>query len=575
MLRYRYFMTIALLAAVVMGWLPRQPAAAQGTNLLANASLERPYYGQGAPTRTAPQGWNLWVGAGAPDAVPYTDRSRVRDGEASWQIKQPGAAFTAAAFQRVEGVTPGETLRAQVYAWLFACGNAQTGCVTTQPPYVQSDRSAGAVVRIGIDPTGGTDPTSGAIVWSADGSPYDGWGALTVAAAAGGEAVTVFVYMSQAAGLALNEVFLDQASLVRTSDLSAEPVVEVPFVVPQGVRPDGSIVHVVQEGDTLSSIAYAYFDDYGVTLASIAELNNLKINTRFLRIGQEIVILPPGSVDPQTGRRLQPGERITPTPAQTTTAQSTPEPTEVVTEEATEAVTEEAEPIPTVPAETQPLPGPGSAAAVPAQTEEPTEESTPEPTEEPTEALTPEPEPTAQAVAAAPELLATEGTLCITVYQDDNLNGMWDSAESILTGGQVVTAEPGSVQNIMDYVEGPLCIDLAPGWYEVGALLPEGFGSTSVDSLTVRLASGRRVDVAFGGAEGYTPPAIPEGEVGDDIVEAAPPGAVAPMVEMPVEQDGDRSTLDQLYDNSGLIVLATAGVFAVGSAVGLLLTRRP
>lgn len=582
MLRHRYFVIMTLFAATLAAlgaWLPRQRVTAQDTNLLANASLERPYYGQGAPTRTAPQGWNLWVGSGAPDALPQNDRTRVRDGEVSWHIKQPGTPFAAAAYQRVEGVTPGETLRAQAYAWLFTCDNAQTGCAIDQTPYVRSDRAAGAVVRIGIDPTGGTDPSSGAIVWSADSSPYDGWGALTVATTAGGEAVTVFIYVSQAAGLALNEVFLDQASLVRASDLSAgpEPAQEVPFVVPQGVRPDGSIVHVVQEGDTLSSIAFAYFDDYGVTLASIAELNDLKTHTRFLSIGQEIVILPPGSVDPQTGRRLEPGERATPVPTQATrpatqapAADATPEPIE----EPTEAPTEEVEAGPTVSAETQPLPGPGGALATAAPTEEPTPEPTEEPTAEPTEEPTEEPEPAAPAVAAAPELLATEGTLCITVYRDDDMNGRQDAAEDFLTGGQIVTAQPGSVENMVDYVEGPLCMDLEPGWYEVRAILPEGYGSTTVDSATVRLASGRQVDIAFGGAEGYVPPAIPEGEAGDVAAEVVPPGAVAPMVEMPVETDADKSTLDQLYDNSGLIVLAAAGVFAVGSALGLLLTRR-
>ena len=105
-------------------------------------------------------------------------------------------------------------------------------------------------------------------------------------------------------------------------------------------------------------------------------------------------------------------------------------------------------------ADTQPLPGPGGAAAAAVPTdepaEEPTEEPTPQPTEEPTQEPTEEPEPTAPAVAASPELLATDGTLCITVYRDDDMNGRQDAAESILTGGQVVTAQPGSVENMLD-----------------------------------------------------------------------------------------------------------------------------
>ena len=91
----------------------------------------------------------------------------------------------------------------------------------------------------------------------------------------------------------------------------------MPFVSPQNVRPDGSIIHVVQAGDTLSSIAYAYAE-FGVTAESIAALNEgLKPNSRFLQLGQEIVVLPPGSVDPVTGQ-LVPGGAAAQPPAEPT-----------------------------------------------------------------------------------------------------------------------------------------------------------------------------------------------------------------------------------------------------------------
>jgi len=107
----------------------------------------------------------------------------------------------------------------------------------------------------------------------------------------------------------MNNVYWDKASLTLTTAApAAEPTAaSVPFVVPQNVRPDGSIVHVVQASDTLSSIAYAY-SEYGVTTESIAALNPpMKPNTRFLTIGQEIIILPPGSVDPTTGKLIPGG----------------------------------------------------------------------------------------------------------------------------------------------------------------------------------------------------------------------------------------------------------------------------
>jgi LysM repeat protein len=325
--------------AVVGLWSGDHQAAAQdeggSTNLLTNGSLERPYYGQGSPTRTVPQGWNLWVGTGAPDAFPHTDTVQVIDGEVSWNLKQGYVAFTAAGYQRVGGLTSGDVVKATAFGWVYTCNNTENSCIIEAAPYRQSDTSAGASLKVGIDPNGGTDPNSADVKWSAAAAPYDQWAEMSVTATASGDSVTVFLYMSQAAGLALNNVYWDKASLVRTEAGEGEAAPApafVPFVVPQGVRPDGSIVHVVQAGDTLSSIAYAY-SDYSVTIESIAALNEtIKPNTRFLQIGQEIIILPPGSVDPVTGQPVpaggqpsQPAAQPTPSTPQTDAApQGTP-----------------------------------------------------------------------------------------------------------------------------------------------------------------------------------------------------------------------------------------------------------
>ena len=298
----------ALVALALGGVLRTHRAQAQSPNLLTNGSLERPYYGQGAPTRTVPNGWNIWVGAGAPDAFPHTDKVQVLDGEVSWNIKQGYVAFTAAGYQRVGGLKAGDAVKATAYGWVYTCNDTTTSCIIPDPPYRKSDTSAGASLKVGIDPKGGTDPNSPDVVWSAVTAPYDQWAEMSVTATAQGDTVTVFLYATQAAGLALNNVYWDKVSLVRTEE--AEPTPEqqyVPFVVPQGVRPDGSIIHVVQAGDTLSSIAYAY-SEYGVTNESIAALNEgIKPNTRILQVGEELIILPPGSVDPVTGQRVTPG----------------------------------------------------------------------------------------------------------------------------------------------------------------------------------------------------------------------------------------------------------------------------
>jgi len=310
--RYLGIVGVLVIATLVGGlWAFRHPVSAQDSaNLLINGSFEPPYAGQGAATRTVPNGWTLLVAAGAPEAFPHTDPVQILDGTVSWNIKQSGAAFTAIAYQRVGGLAPNDTIRATAYGWAYTCNNTANSCVIANPPYRQSDQAANVQLRVGVDPKGGTDPASGDIKWSASAAPYDQWAELSVTTNVTGDAATMFLYMTQGAGLALNNVYWDKASLVRTTPAppDATPTSpQVPFVKPQGVRPDGSIVHVVQAGDTLSSIAFAY-QKYNVTNDSIAALNPpMKPNTRVLQLGQEIVILPPGSVDPATGEILPSG----------------------------------------------------------------------------------------------------------------------------------------------------------------------------------------------------------------------------------------------------------------------------
>lgn len=332
-------------ALMVMGVIPfgETVSAQDGTSLLVNGSLERPYYGQGSATRTVPQGWSIWVGAGAPEAFPHTDSTQVLNGEVSWNVKQGFTAFTAAGYQTVSGLTKGDVLKLTAHGWVYTCNDTEYSCVIEQAPYRASDTSAGASLKVGIDPTGGVDPNSANVKWSAVAAPYDQWAEMSVVATAEGGSVTVFLYMTQSAGLAMNNVYWDNASLVRTEEGEEAAVAQyAPFVSPQGVRPDGSIVHVVQAGDTLSSIAYAYAQ-YGATIESIAALNEgIETNTRFLQLGQELTILAAGSVDPVTGQPVPAGSQIS------TSAVATPVAT------AATAVDNAAQPTETTPTEQAP-----------------------------------------------------------------------------------------------------------------------------------------------------------------------------------------------------------------------------
>ena len=558
---------VVLLLAAGGGLLRHAHAQEIPTNLLVNGSLETPYYVAGAPTRTVPHGWNLWIGAGAPSAVPYKEKPQVHDGAVSWSVAQSGSAFAAAGYQQVSNMTPGDSLRLTAYGWVFTCDDPASQCIIAQPPYHRSDAAAGALLKVGIDPAGGTDPTAPGIRWSAAVAPYDQWAELSISAVAQSDTVTVFLYGTQTRGLAINALYWDHAALVVASDAIPEPN-SVPYVLPQGVRPDGSIVHTIQAGDTLSSIAYAYAD-FGVTVASIAALNEgIRPTTRYLTPGDDLLILPPGSVDPATGAVIV--EAATPMIAATPT--ETPLP----------AATATFSPTRTSPPSVTPSPTPttGQLSATPA----PTAADMPTPTAEPVvtigPSLTIEPIATPSPAALPQGLTATAGTLCLSVFQDDNLNGQREEGELALTGVMVqITGSAGSEQLAIESAAKPLCVDRTAGTYTVQITPPSGYGLTTAGSLLVELASGRRYTLTAGAAPAFSPPTAPADAANSAGVPTSPTfeaGAVAPLIDVSAEASSSdsRTWLDRLYDASGVIVLAAAAVIAVGSVLALGLLRR-
>jgi hypothetical protein len=423
---------VIILAGLMAGWLPAAEAQAP-PNLLGNPGLEGPYYGQGTPNQTVPQGWGLWVGQGTPESLP--DSTQVREGNVAWAVQQSDTAFTAAGYQQVT-VTPGAVLQASVWAQVFTCDDLATACAITDPPYRQSDQSAAAQLLVGIDPQGGSDPLAEWVQWSPVFSPYDDWVELSVTATAERASVTMFLYMTQAQGLALNAVYWDNASLIVT-ELAPTPT-------------------------------------------------------------------PP------------PTEPPTLTPTTTLTAPPTLTPT-----------------------------------------------------------ITPTPTPLSVA-DAAPELVASGGELCVTLFDDANTNGLYDEAESTVAGAfDLIGPDGAQTTHEVDAGDEPLCLQLVAAQYQVRAQLPELFGPTTPDEVAVTLVVGRRIDVAFGGASGNVLPTIPPGT--DDASAAAQgdAGLVAPTLERVVEDDNGGTPLEWLYSRSGLVVLALAGVLAVGSLFFLVYLNRP
>lgn len=136
---------------------------------------------------------------------------RVRSGETAQKYFSYGRMHQGGLYQQVTGIAPGTMLEfsAWVQAWMcFDFDKCAYGRVSDQP----SDMH----LRIGIDPTGGTVPTSTNVIWSAEAHAFDQWTAFSVQAQAVSNTVTVFTHSRPEWDWARknNDIYLDDASLV-------------------------------------------------------------------------------------------------------------------------------------------------------------------------------------------------------------------------------------------------------------------------------------------------------------------------------------------------------------------------
>ncbi|MBI5930897.1 MAG: LysM peptidoglycan-binding domain-containing protein [Chloroflexi bacterium] len=316
---------VMLLMAVMLmayaGFAPKREAAAQGSNILLNPSFGETWYGATGVDGQIPTSWNLWASGQKPATDRYVDSAFTRTPPA-WIMKGGFVQWTAGGYQSV-AVENGATYRFSIYALVYVCNDLATSCIGNGVPRT-SQQAIGSKVKVGIDPTGGTDPASGNIVWSGLTSPYDKFAEVAVEAQARAGTITVFTFNSVDSVPNLRETVWDDASLVKTTaattgtpgaTVAPPPPAGVPFVSPQAARPDGSVVHTVTEGDTFSSILVAY-RSLGVTRDMILAANGWDLPPQIIVPGQEIIILPPGSVNPTTGQviSLPGGGSVAPAP---------------------------------------------------------------------------------------------------------------------------------------------------------------------------------------------------------------------------------------------------------------------
>jgi LysM repeat protein len=376
-----------------------------------------------------------WARPEFTDAAHTERANRIHGGNNAQEYFTWNRMHEGGLYQQVTGIISGTRLHFSVYISAWMCVDPEAckgGYVSDQPTTMH--------LKVGIDPTGGTDPFSPNIVWSLEADSFDRWTQYSVEAVAQSDQVTVFTHTRPEWPWAHpnNDVYVDDASLKAVGAPAVAPAaalqsgptpavkaasasVQIPVTHPQNnQRPDGSTVHVVQSGDTLFGMALAY----GVTVDQIMQLNNLQPGD-YLQIGQELIVKGPANPP-------------TPTPA----------------------------PLPTVALE--------ATAATPAEQA---------------------PQPTAVAAALA------SGGLCVQAFNDHNGGGVYDGAEELIASVQF-TVLAGSEQ-VATYtttgVNEPYCFEnLSPRAYTVRIEPPKGYVPTTDEQIGVALAAGQTANVSFG-----------------------------------------------------------------------------
>ncbi len=346
-----------------------RPVAAQGGNLLTNPDFEAGVYtfdpddynwvalypsqredcknNQGAylpcGTANAPVGWIPWWISQSPSDPPWKNRmpeykparapffNRIHSGNEAAQYFSFQGTHTAGLLQ-VVNVPANAQLRFAI--WGQAWSTIDDAEFSNQPTTVN--------MRIGIDPAGGTNPYSPAIVWSSYQQPYDIYSQFVVEAQAQGDKVTVFTISNPAEQRKHNDIYWDNAELVVTSGGGAPPpaapppsnndnsggsAVVAPVISASGPtatpNAEGVIYAEVRAGDSFWNIAARH----GLTIDEIYALNDAGPNTT-ISVGDLLVVgsgVPGGEEEQVVEVAEEPV--VEPTVEPTAAPTATPEPT--------------------------------------------------------------------------------------------------------------------------------------------------------------------------------------------------------------------------------------------------------
>ena len=191
------------------------------TNLLENGDFEGEFTElDGADPRNVAEGWTPWhVGRSSsspsfanhdPNYDEETDRIRLDEAGSAQKYFTLFATHHGGIYQEVDSVTSGTTYRFSIYAHVWSSSFEDADA---------SEDPGDVVLRVGIDPNGGTDGESDDIVWSTAATFfYDAYRQYAVIATAASSTITVFVESTVGEPRANNYIYLDDAVLEATSD---------------------------------------------------------------------------------------------------------------------------------------------------------------------------------------------------------------------------------------------------------------------------------------------------------------------------------------------------------------------
>ena len=204
----------AALVVAVFGALParagaRNPCIEPG-NLTQNCGFDTfADHMEGDTRLQVPTGWAYYILAGSMD---FRTSNDTYWGEPSLWLLSDGVPFRGGIYQQVP-VTPGVVYQTDA-GW----------AAVTQPDFER---------KLGLDPTGGSDPLASTVVWGPSAwGPDSSWPDLTVSTRATGPTMTVFVWVDHPTTYGNDWIFIDAVGLWPDANQPPATVTPKPSLTP-------------------------------------------------------------------------------------------------------------------------------------------------------------------------------------------------------------------------------------------------------------------------------------------------------------------------------------------------------